>query len=135
LITTNTYQRQRTFADFGLACHTARTLSAPATWPDAKLLAWVLMPDHLHMLVELGPKESLSLVVRRVKSLTSAAVRQIPDAPSRVWQPGFHDHAMRKSEDVKIAARYLVANPLRAGLATDIGAYPFWDAVWLIPPS
>ncbi|MBB5859537.1 hypothetical protein GGR69_001194 [Xanthomonas arboricola] len=28
-------------------------------------------------------------------------------------------------------ARYLIANPLRAGLVARVGDYPFWDAIWL----
>jgi putative transposase len=32
---------------------------------------------------------------------------------------------------MRAIARYVVANPLRAGLAGTIGDYPYWDAVWL----
>ena len=49
----------------------------------------------------------------------------------RVWQDGFHDHALRREEDLRAAARYVVANPLRAGLVETIGQWPLWDAVWL----
>lgn len=48
-----------------------------------------------------------------------------------VWQRTYHDHALRREEDLRAAARYVVANPLRAGLAEGIGDYPFWDAAWL----
>jgi REP element-mobilizing transposase RayT len=48
-----------------------------------------------------------------------------------VWQRGFHDHALRGDEDVRAIARYIVANPLRAGLVRAIGDYPWWDAEWL----
>jgi REP element-mobilizing transposase RayT len=50
---------------------------------------------------------------------------------SSVWQPGYHDHAVRQDEDLRAMARYVVANPVRAGLVKDIGDYPHWDAVWL----
>jgi len=46
------------------------------------------------------------------------------------WQPGFHDRAIRSDEDLQALARYVVANPLRAGLVTSIGRYSHWDAVW-----
>lgn len=48
-----------------------------------------------------------------------------------LWQPGFHDRAIRRQQDVRKAARYIVANPLRAGLVTDVLKYPYWDAVWM----
>ena len=36
-----------------------------------------------------------------------------------------------KDEDLKSIARYIVANPLRAELAQEIGEYPHWDSIWL----
>jgi len=48
-----------------------------------------------------------------------------------VWQDGFHDHALRREEDLKEVARYIIANPVRAGLVTRVGDYPLWDACWL----
>jgi hypothetical protein len=38
---------------------------------------------------------------------------------------------MRKDQDLQVAARYIVANPLRAGLVKRVGDYPLWDAIWL----
>jgi len=49
----------------------------------------------------------------------------------RIWQDGFHDHALRQEEDLAEVARYIVANPLRAGLVERVGDYSHWDAVWL----
>ena len=34
-------------------------------------------------------------------------------------------------EDVRRIARYIVANPLRAGLGRNIGYYPYWDCIWM----
>ena len=44
---------------------------------------------------------------------------------------GYYDHAIRKEEDIKGLAHYIIANPLRAGLVTNINDYPHWDAVWM----
>ena len=83
------------------------------------------MPDHLHWLLELGADDSLSSVVGRIKSVTAHRLG------GSVWQQGFHDHALRKDEDLAATARYVVANPLRKGLVSNIGVYPHWDAMWL----
>jgi putative transposase len=48
-----------------------------------------------------------------------------------LWQPGYFDRALRKEDDRLAVARYLVANPLRAGIVQRIGDYPHWDSVWL----
>ncbi len=83
------------------------------------------MPDHLHWLFALGEKQDLSGVVSTAKSNSGRTLG------GSIWQPGFHDRAIRKEEDVLPAARYLVANPLRAGLVRRVGDYPFWYAMWL----
>jgi hypothetical protein len=49
----------------------------------------------------------------------------------RLWQDGFHDRAVRRDEDIVAIARYIVANPLRAGLVERLADYPHWDAIWL----
>ena len=91
----------------------------------AETLAYVLMPEHLHWLMTLGEKRTLSAVVGGVKSMTARRIG------SSVWQTGFHDHAVRRETDLLKLARYVVANPLRAGLVRKLGDYPHWDAVWL----
>ena len=48
-----------------------------------------------------------------------------------IWQAGYYDHALRIEEDIQTVARYIVANPIRAGLVQKIADYPHWDAVWL----
>ena len=42
-----------------------------------------------------------------------------------------HDRAVRHDHDLRALARYVIGNPLRAGLCDRIGDYPFWDAAWL----
>jgi len=98
---------------------------------EAHTWCWVAMPDHLHWLFELLPDGRLSATVQKFKSLTTRCVRHQSDLGGPVWQRGFHDRAIRKEENLRAAARYVIANPLRAGLVERIGDYPFWDAVWL----
>jgi len=94
-------------------------------------LAWVVMPDHLHWLVRLKSMP-LSPLMQSVKSRSAIALNKASCRPGeKVWQKGFHDHALRADEDLQNAARYVVANPLRAGLVERIGDYPLWDAIWL----
>ena len=66
-----------------------------------------------------------------VKSSSSRTLNRAMGRSGRIWTAGFHDHALRKEEDVKRVARYVIANPLRAGLVEQIGDYPLWDAIWL----
>jgi REP element-mobilizing transposase RayT len=99
---------------------------------SAETLAYVVMPDHLHWLMVLGMQHNLSSVLRSLKANSAHGIRALgPSFGEFAWQPGFHDRALRREEDLKAVARYVVANPLRAGLVSVIGQYSLWDAVWL----
>jgi len=132
LITTVTHKRQPTFSDFYCARIVVNTLKYTEQTCGLESLSFVLMPDHLHWLFSLGEKSSLSQVVGNMKRRSSYRVNEFKDRSSLpVWQPGFHDYALRKEDEIRDVARYIVANPLRAGLVEKIGDYPLWDAVWL----
>jgi len=125
LVTAVTRGRRAVFQDFGTARAVVEAMKKESELGRAETLAFVLMPDHLHWLLALGEGASLSPVVRAVKAVSAHRVRQ------RIWQDGFHDHALRAEEDVIAVARYVVANPVRAGLVSRVGDYPHWDAAWL----
>ncbi|MNE81534.1 Transposase IS200 like protein [compost metagenome] len=95
------------------------------------MLAWVLMPDHAHWLLQLGETDSLGDVIGRLKSASSRHTNRALNRTGPLWSKTFHDHALRADEELQAVARYIVANPLRAGLVKRIGDYPFWNAVWL----
>jgi REP element-mobilizing transposase RayT len=98
---------------------------------NARSLAFVLMPDHLHWLLQLEAGKQLSAVIGIVKGYSARELNLMTGSRGPVWQPGFHDHALRREEDLKSLARYIVANPLRAGLVDRIADYPLWDAAWV----
>jgi len=99
---------------------------------SARTLAFVVMPDHLHWLFALGTDKPLSQVVADVKRRAAWRINEMAGRKGRpVWQRGFHDRALRREESIRDAARYVVANPLRAGLVRTIGDYSLWDAMWL----
>jgi putative transposase len=131
LVTTTTIGRRPFFSDFELAARVARTLCSPVLWRSSNLLCWTLMPDHWHAIVELSRDEELSLLMQRLKGASAHETNRHRRAVGSVWTSGYHDHALRHEEDLIGVARYVVANPVRAGLARAAGDYPFWDAVWL----
>ena len=133
LVTTVTANRVPVFADWHCACLMVRTLCRVQALFGVSSFAWVLMPDHFHWLMAPGADASLSLVMQRLKGLSAAGINRWRGASGPLWQGAFHDHAVRDGEDIRTIARDVVANPLRAGLVTEIGAYSFWDAVWLDP--
>ena len=129
LITTTTYLRHLWFGNVMSGRHVVRALQRAEG--QAETLAYVVMPDHLHWLMQLGEDSNLSAVVRSIKSASARTLNLSLGRTGRIWQSGFHDHALRSDEDMKHIARYVVANPLRAGLVDSIGDYSLWDAMWL----
>jgi REP element-mobilizing transposase RayT len=93
-------------------------------------LAWVVMPDHFHWLVELKTMP-LNDLVARVKSKGNHLVNKTLGRSGSIWQRGFHDRALRQEEDLKAVARYIVLNPVRAGLVRRVSDYPLWNAIWV----
>ena len=130
MLTTVTEQRIRWFQVFDFGRIVCRGLHSRACLGDAIALCWVVMPDHVHLLLELH-EDSLQQVMNRFKSTTAIRLNRTIGRTGRFWQKGYHDRALRRDEDLQAVARYVVANPLRAGLVTRLADYPFWNAVWL----
>lgn len=94
-------------------------------------MAWVLMPDHLHWLFQLGDRYDLNKVIARFKGASARRVNSYLGRSGHAWQRGFYDRALRQNEEPINVARYMVGNPLRAGLVDSVEEYPHWDARWL----
>lgn len=130
LLTTATSGRHPVFRDFALGRLVVAELKSAQMEGWVHSLAWVVMPDHFHWLIELGDS-SLDELMRRVKTNSARDINRRRSSSGPLWQAGYHDRALRQEEDVQAVARYVVANPLRAGLVARLGDYPLWDAIWL----
>ncbi|MGH8380846.1 REP-associated tyrosine transposase [Pseudomonas sp.] len=130
LLTSNTWERNPVFSDFFLGRLLVQQFRVAEENGQVRSLAWVVMPDHFHWLVELQDVQ-LARLMAKVKAASAIAINHRRGQTGEFWQSGFHDHALRHEDDLLHAARYVVANPLRAGLVTRLVDYPLWDAIWL----
>ena len=131
-ITTVMAERERCcFADFLCARCVVSEMRALHEEEAVHSLAWVVMPDHVHWLFQLGEHLDLPTTIKRFKARSARRVNTYLNRQGALWQKAYYDHAVREEEDVRDIARYIVANPLRAGLVKHVGDYPLWDAVWL----
>ncbi len=130
-VTAATMRREPFFIDSRAAHQVCRCFENPVLLRDARMLAWVLMPDHAHWLIELGEQRTLQGLVGLLKTFSARNVGRALARHGPIWAPAFHDHALRDEGDIPAAARYIVANPLRAGLAERIGDYPYWNSTFL----
>jgi putative transposase len=131
LITTVTSRRDPVFRVFRAGRIVVNEMRSLEVEGRADTLAWVLIPDHMHWLMQLGVGQTLARVIKILKGRSSRILNQNLKRKGAVWQSAYHDHAVRCDEDLNRLARYIVANPLRAGIVTSVGDYPLWDCVWL----
>lgn len=124
-VTATTLNREPIFNDFKTARILINILKTSDTLNQTNTLAFVVMPDHIHWLFQLNQTKPLSKLVQSIKSISAHQIGM------PIWQAGYYDHALRKDEDMQTVARYIVTNPIRAGLVQKIADYPHWDAVWL----
>jgi REP element-mobilizing transposase RayT len=130
LITAVVHQRRRLFADWRLGRLLVEELRRAHEQKWVNSMAWVIMPDHFHWLIQLE-RYTLAQLMQAIKSRSTLTINRELNERGAFWQTGYHDRAIRDGEDLLPFARYIVANPLRAGLVEKIGNYPLWDACWL----
>jgi putative transposase len=122
--------RRAHFADAGCVDIVTRHLLHLAGACDFEVSAYCFMPDHVHVLLEATSVDSeLSRLMNSWKQHTGYAHAR--GTGSRLWQNGYYDHVLRNDEDRLGIIAYLLSNPLRAGLVSDLSRYPFWGSgVW-----
>ena len=88
------------------------------------------MPDHLHVLLHATSETAdLQAFMKRFKQMTGFAYKQ--QMRQTLWQRGYHDRILRDDESSESIARYILENPIRAGLTTAWGEYPYaWSDVY-----
>ena len=78
---------------------------------DANIDYYIIMPNHIHMIVKISPKTGdrgrspLQSIIRNMKSYIT---KQIGFSP---WQKSFHDHIIRNDDEYNRIAEYIVSNP------------------------
>lgn len=85
--------------------------------------AAVVMPDHLHLVGQLG-ESTLARVMHSLKSYSANSLART-GVESPVWQEGYYDHGLRDDEDYRVRVRYVLENPLRAGLVHRVEEFPY----------
>lgn len=92
-------------------------------------MAWVVMPDHVHWMFTLR-STTLATIVRTTRSRAAKAINQRNGTHGAIWQPGYYDQLQRDERQWLAEANYILANPVRAGLTTAVGEYPFAWCRW-----
>ncbi len=128
-LTICSWQRSPWFKEAAYAAVLIDTLHAGLFAEKSKIYAYCLMPDHLHLLI--SPREiGLIDLINRWKSYTANLLKK-EGLPSKCWQRSFYDHVLRKEEEIKTIAEYIVYNPVRAGLVNHWREYAYSWHRWM----
>mgnify|MGYP002624960269 CR=1 FL=1 len=101
-----------------------------------RLYAWVLMPDHFHLLLcpDIG-RSQVSEILHALKRPVAEAILRTglamrrPDAPTRIWEPGGRfDRNIRNTSELYQKAKYIELNPVRAELVKSAADWPWSSA-------
>jgi putative transposase len=110
-ITILTHQRQRLFQRFANAELMVETLFRYRDQGRFAFHGFVVMPDHVHVLITPAIDQSTSRCVQLIKGGYSFAVRN--QFSGEVWHSGYHEHRIRDIEDFAAQKLYIANNPVR----------------------
>jgi putative transposase len=108
-------------------------ISRASAETDFAVIAYCFMPDHLHLLIE-GKSEASDCkqFIKRAKQYSGFYYSKT--YAGKLWQRYSFEHVLRDDQKSIVVARYILQNPIRAGLAKRIEDYPFLGSlVWPLP--
>src|SRR5438105_2118712 len=123
-LTMCTFERNDYFRDALRAEQVRRQLLQTAVNHDVELIAYCLMPDHVHALIagltDGADNRKCADVFRQISSFHFDRA-----FASTLWQEGYFDRALRDEEATLDVVSYIVLNPVRAGLCARAADYPY----------
>jgi putative transposase len=119
-----THRRKHVFTVSSVVERSLMQISRAAADHQFSVFAYCFMPDHLHLVVEAGSDcSSLTAFSHALKQRTGAEYQRGCD--ETLWQKGHYEHVIRNDEATIEIAKYVFANPVRAGLVREPADYPF----------
>jgi REP element-mobilizing transposase RayT len=92
------------------------------------LIAWVIMPNHIHVMIKPYEGCSLQLIVKSWKSYTAKECNKISGGNGRFWFPDYWDRFIRDENHFSGAVNYIHNNPVKAGLVESPEKWSFSSA-------
>ena len=125
LLTCVTHERVRVFADAASVELAVTHFLRASREKSFELVAYCFMPDHVHVVVSaLADESDLKAFTKLAKQYSGYYHARAHDG-QRLWQHGSHDHIVRDDVDLLDRLRYVVNNPVAAGLVQRAEDYPF----------
>jgi putative transposase len=116
-LTTNTWQRRALFRKPERADIVERKVFQHREKGEYLVHRYVIMPDHLHVILTPGGSTTLERAAQLIKGGSSYDLGRAFQTHLPIWQPGFTQHLIRDGADYESHVRYIDANPVKKGLA------------------
>jgi putative transposase len=127
-VTFTTWQRRRLFVVESYARLFLKTLYSYRRQGRFELHAFVLMPEHIHLLITPAMDVTLERSIQFIKGGFSHALGVELGRKGDVRQRGFTDHRIRDAADFDTHRRYIHENPVRRGLVKSSADYRYSSA-------
>ena len=116
--------RRRVFTDAAAVDLAVQQLQRAANEEKFSVIAYCFMPDHLHLLIE-GTSDNSDgrRFMKTFKQYSGYYYSQMRH--ERLWQRYGFEHVLRDDETTVEVVKYILANPVRAGLAATVQEYRF----------
>ncbi len=116
----------------------ARLIEEALAHGFSRLDGYVVMPDHVHLMFELGTEKELAGAIGDLKKLIARRVNAALGRSGALWEEGYYEHTIRSEEDYVVYLNYILDNPVRRELARAIGEYRWcrvgpWEAGGRVP--
>jgi putative transposase len=127
LLTTNVASREPLLASRTAAAALLRVIAEVHRETRFKLLAFVVMPDHIHLVLAVPPHVKVSRVMRLIKGRFARRHNLGSGRAGALWQTRYHERALRSERALVAAIEYVHNNPVRAGMASRAESF-FWSS-------
>ncbi len=125
-VTTSTFNRKRILS----SPQVAQIIFNAFQWlEDKERIRWIcvmVMPDHIHAVIQPGCNQTLGSVLHSLKSFTAKEINALRGETGSVWQEGYYERGIRGEEALNEIVQYCYGNPVRKGLVKRARDYPYW---------
>jgi putative transposase len=128
LISTNVADRRPLFGATPVARLFMDVLCEVRQETGFDLLAFVVMPDHVHLVLKPSSADRLGKTVQLIKGRFARRYNQRDGRAGAVWQSRYHERALRSERELFAAIEYVHENPVAAGLAAVASDFPWSSA-------
>ena len=90
-----------------------------------QLLDFVVMPDHVHLLITVEDEMTIEKAMQLVKGRFSYRLKKEHGFSGEVWQRGFSELRADDAKRLQAFRQYIAQNPVKARLATSLDEYPY----------